>query len=96
MATFENLIRRTEPEGAERAKDQCTLAPDRIGPVDLAPACEAHDGDYAAGGDSADRKAADERFRRRIEDAFTQTGKRVATVYFTAVRLLGWMFWGRK
>jgi hypothetical protein len=69
----------------EMLGDQCSFVPD----LDVGDCCMAHDIAYQIGGDRADRLIADQELRDCI---LGHNRPIVAVIYYTGVRLFGWLF----
>jgi hypothetical protein len=68
--------------------DACTMAPDALLTYDLQGCCLMHDEAYIYG--TCARKEADKQFYNCLCKV---SNKQIAKVYYTAVRMFGWIFW---
>lgn len=64
---------------------QCSFVPD----LNVGECCLIHDLAYQQGGTEADRRRADVEFRRCVR---MKNGPLVAWIYYSGVRLFGWLF----
>lgn len=88
-----SVLNITNPKKKRKSPDYCSWSPDWICGVYIGNCCKNHDEDYLAGGTAADKKKADQRFRRclYLTLRLKKIGRKIAGfwswLYYRGVRL---------